>query len=437
MLSLKRLRQHRMSALKLGTVFVVLAVVAGVILFQKNRVVTTLTPGTTIPVEFSQNYKLQQFVSKVKVAGVEVGTVTSMKKKAPNGPTEVQVKVSDDVPAKLGTAPSGEIRPATFLGGSYYVALKPGGAPGSFRGAIPRFRTRTPVELGQVASALQPDARRGLQSTVGNLQGTLGNGGSQELKSLAKDAPGTLDPAGRVFQGLRGTDSNTDLPNLVHGLDNTTQVLADQQVHLNGIVGNLRSTADVLGRRSGDMAKALDRMPATLDSTDKGLDDLHGTIGKVRNTAEPARPAVRELNSTLQHLDPVLVKAHPEIAKMRDVLTQARPVVSDLTPTSQRLNGVLDNVRGPVLDRVNGPILNTVNSPYKGTGRYEGTGSPRPFYQELAFMGANMDRATETTDKNGAMISFEAGVGPGTVAGQPLSLEQLFQRLAHQQEGGQ
>lgn len=437
MLALKRLRQRRMSALKLGTIFVVVAVVAGVVLFQKNRIMTTLTPGTTIPIEFAQNDNLQQFVSKAKVAGVEVGTVTSVKKKTPNGPTVVEVKVSDDIPAKLGTAPSAEIRPTTFLGGNYYVALKPGGPPGLFRGTIPRSRTRTPVELGQVASALQPDARRGLQSSIGNLQGTLANHGSQDLKSLVQDAPGTLDPAGRVFQGLRGTDPHTDLPNLVQGLDNTTKVLADQQVHLDGIVGDLRSTGDVLGHRSGDIATALDRMPATLDSTDRGLDDLHVSIGKLRDTAEPARPAIRELNSTLKQLDPVLVKAQPEVANLRDVLTQARPLVSDLTPASRQLNTVLDNVRGPVLDRVNGPILDTVNSPYKGSGRYEGTGSPRPFYQELAYMAANLDRGTETTDKNGAMISFEAGAGPGSVAGQPLSLEQLFQRLAHQQEGGQ
>lgn len=424
----------RVSPVKLGVGFVVLSLVAGVALFQKNAIITHIKPGTTIPIEFAQDYGLRAYFSKAKVAGVPVGTVTSVERLG-KGRTEVEVKVSDDVPAKLGMAPSAEIRPATLLGGNYYVDLKPGGSPGSFGGTIPRQRTMVPVELGQVASAFQPDARKGIRSSVRDLEATLSNGGSAALRDLTRNAPGTLGPAAAMFDGLRGTRPSRDLPELVGGLESTSRVLAQQRSNLGGTVSDLRATAEVLGNRSRDMADTLDGMPATLDSADTGLARLRTTLSKIEDTADPARPAVRELDTTLRRLDPVLAETAPLARDLRTVLEEARPMVNDLAPTSRRLTSVFDDVRGPVLDRVNGPILRTVNSPFTGTGRYQGSGSPRPLYQELGYMVSNLDRAT-MTDRNGSMINFHAGVGPGSVAGLPISLEQMFRRLSGQQEVG-
>ena len=427
-------RLPRLSPLKLGVAFVILALVAGVGLFQKNRIMTTIRPGATIPIVFAQDYRLREFVSKAKVAGVPVGTVSSVERRR-DGLTEVQVKVSGDIPRKLGTAPSAVIRPTTLLGGDYYVELEFGGQRGNFTGTIPLERTKIPVELDKVSAALQPDARAGLQSTVRNLDGTLANGGTEALRGVTSTAPGTLGPAAGVFNGLQGTNPRTDLPQLVQGLEATSRVLADRQHDLGGVVDDLRVTTDVLDHRSDDMATALDGMPQTLESTDRGLDRLHKTIGKLKDTADPARPVVRELDTTLAKLDPVLVKARPVVNELRTVLYEARPLVGQLSPVSQQLTSVLDDVRGPVLDRVNGPVLNTINSPFKGTGIYAGSGSDRPFYQELAYMAANLDRAT-MADKNGSVISFLAGAGPGSVAGLPISLEQLFRQIAAQQGGG-
>jgi phospholipid/cholesterol/gamma-HCH transport system substrate-binding protein len=423
------------SPVKLGVAFVVLSLVAGVALFQKNAILTYVKPGATIPIEFSQDYGLRQFISKVKVAGVPVGTVKSVERVGKNR-TEVEVKVDDDVPAKLGATPSAAIRPATMLGGNYYIDLKPGGAPGTFDGTIPRERTKTPVELSQVASALQPDARKGIRTSIRDLESTLSGDGSAALRELTRQAPGTLEPAAAMFNGLRGSRPSQDLPQLVGGLESTSRVLATQQHNLGGTIRDLRATADVLSDRGQDMAETLHGMPATLDSADHGLARLHTTIGKLTETADPARPAVRELGTTLRRLDPALAKTAPLARDMRTVLAETRPMVNDLTPASQRLTSVLNDVRGPVLGRVNGPIMNTVNSPYRGTGRYEGSGSARPLYAELGYMVSNLDRAT-MADKNGSMISFLAGMGPGSVAGLPISLEQMFRTLAGgQQEVG-
>lgn len=99
-------RLPRLSPLKLGVAFVILALVAGVGLFQKNRIMTTIRPGATIPIVFAQDYRLREFVSKAKVAGVPVGTVSSVERRR-DGLTEVQVKVSGDIPPEAGDRPLG------------------------------------------------------------------------------------------------------------------------------------------------------------------------------------------------------------------------------------------------------------------------------------------------------------------------------------------
>lgn len=426
-------RRAKVSPVKLGVAFVVVALIAGVALFQKNRIATTLMSGETIAIEFAQDYRLRRFVSDAKIAGVPVGTVSGIERKR-EGLTEITVKVGHDVRRKLGSAPSAAIRPTTLLGGNYYIELVPGGVPGTFEGTIPLSRTRIPVEMDKVAAALQPDARHGIRTSIRDMEALLARGGADALRDLAGNAPGALDSAAEAFTGLRGTRPETDLREVVRGMEATGRVLSEQDGELDGIVRDLKDSADVLADRAVDMSATLDEMPSTLDSADAGLRRLDTTLGKLGDTATVARAPVRELGSVVRHLDPVLAEARPVIGDLRQVLTQAEPLVADLRPASARLTGVFDDVRGPVSQRVNGPIMRTLNSPFTGSGRYAGSGSPAPFYQELAHMVANADRAT-MTDRNGAMISFLAGGGPGTVAGLPVSLEQLFRQLAGQQEG--
>lgn len=423
----------RVSALRLGVAFIVLSLLAGVALFQKNKILTTLDPGETITVEFAKAHQLREYVSDAKIAGVPIGTVTSVER-ADNGVTEVKVKVDDEQLDKLGTAPTAKIRPTTLLAGNYYLDLRPGGQDGPFDGRIPVDRTSLPVELGDVASAIQPDARKGIRSSIRDLDDTLASGGGARLKELARHAPDTLDPAADVFDAMRGTQPATDLPRLVRGLEATSRTLAQHQGQLGGIVGDLATTSDILDRRASDMTTALAGMPDTLRATESGLRRLDGTLTKLGDTAGPARPSVRELGKTLDRLDPVLVEARPVVNDMREVLAQARPLVDDLQPASRRLKTSFDNLNGPVLDRVNGPILETFTTSWHGTGRYAGSGSDRPMYQVLAHLAATADRAT-LVDKNGSMINFHAGFGPGSVAGLPISLEQMFRHLAGQQGG--
>lgn len=421
----------RLSALSLGRIFVAVAAVSGALLFQKAQLAAMLRPGDTVQIQFSEAHRLRTSVSDVKMSGVDIGVVRSVEDE--DGVTTVTVKVDDDTRKAMGTAPSARVRPTTLLGGNYYVEIVPGGRRGEFEGTIPVERTELPVELDGVASAFPADARTGVRSSTKALDSTLDEGGTRALREILESAPGTLRSTDDVLRALQGTSPRTDLADLVRGGENASTVLSSENARLGDTVDALATTARVLEARRHDVAEAARTMPASLEETATLLDSLDGVLASLEATADPARPSVRELARLLDHADPVLGRARPVVRDLRGVLRDARPLVTTLIPISRDLDATVDNVRGPVLDRVNGPIVDQLTSSWHGTGEYEGGGADRPLYKETGYMFANLTQAN-MMDENGSMVSFLPGMGPGSLAGLPISLEDLLVALT---KGGQ
>jgi phospholipid/cholesterol/gamma-HCH transport system substrate-binding protein len=424
--------KRKLTPATIGIALSLTVVLVGLGLFNKGRIINAVTAGEVVEINFARDYKLREFVSAVKVAGVPVGKVQSIDRRD-DGTAMVEVKIDASVRDRLGSAPSAAIRPTTLLGGFYYVELIPGGVGGEFGGSIPVNRTIVPVELDGVARALQPAALEGIRSSVLNLDGALNQGGTEAIDRLLADAPAALAPSRPVFESLLGTDRRKDLPRLVRNLESTARVLTAKQGQLDTIVRNLASTSDIVGARSVDVTETIRQLPVTLDSADVGLARLDTTLHELEEAAEPARAVVRELDSTLERLEPVLVKARPLVSDLAGVLSDAKPVVRDLVPISQRGTGVVNNLRGPVLDRLNGPLKTFLHSPYNGKGMYAGSGSDQPVYQEVGFLFANLLREVATADRNGHFLNVHAGVGPGSAVGLPISLEQLVPHLTQLQ----
>ena len=422
----RSLRKQRTgpSPLVLGRVFVTVAAVAAVLLFQKADILAALRSGETVEISFSEAHRLRPSVSEVKVAGVAVGIVRSVERQD-DGSTTVKVKLDDEALAAIGTAPSAQIRPTTMLGGNYYVEIVPGGRRGDFAGTIPATRTSLPVEFDGVTRVFPAEARKGVRTGVQGLDGALDKRGSKALRDLVGSAPDTLDPLAEVLRGLQGTRPQRDLARLVAGVESTSRILSSEQSKLGPLLLDLEATSRVLEARRGDLTRTTATMPGTLDETDLMLGRLDSVLTTLEDTAGPARPAVRELDRMLKVADPVLTKARPVVRELRGVLRDARPTVEDLVPISRDLESSIGNVRGPVLDRANGPILGQLMSSWHGSGRYAGGGADRELYKELGYMFSNL-AAANMMDRNGSMISFFPGMGPGSLAGLPFSLEQIF-----------
>lgn len=400
--------------------------------FEKQAILTALSPGDTVRVEFPRDYKLDVNSSQVKIAGTPVGVVSSVEKTG-RGTEMVSLKVDDGVVDKLGTAPSAEIRPTTVLGGKYYISLRSDGAelPFDTDTVIPVNRTHTPVELEQVLQAFPGDARQGLRDTSANLDQTLAQGGKDGLRDILHDAPGTLAPGGQVLDALRGNRPSDDLSSVVTNVDSIANVLTRRDGQLGNVVDNLDTTTGVLARQSRPLASTVSTLPPVLRTTRAGLTDLGHTLDRVPATADAARPAVRELAPVLNQLDPVLARTRPVLRDLHPLLDQARPLVQDLVPTGQKGTGVLNDLRGPVLDRVNGPIAHSLMTEWHGKPpKYPNGGDGAKFYQEIAYLVTNINNGNKVIGPNGYMINFALGAGSSSVMDPPLGLDQLTQNLS-------
>jgi phospholipid/cholesterol/gamma-HCH transport system substrate-binding protein len=409
---------HRtVSAWKLGLGFLIVVLIVGTAVFNKARLTTWLTPGNTVNVHFAQDYRLRPYFSQAKIAFVPVGMVT--------GDTElddhtalVTVKLYGDNINKLGDNPSVTIRPTTMLGGNYMIDFQPGGdlSKPFTKGEIPVNQAHLPEELDKIIATFQPNALAGMKGTLTKFDDTLKGGTKEALQRFVHDAPDSLKPAGQVLDALRGKNPESDLTDVVSGLEATSQQLSNPRGRLDAIVVDLNKFSTTFGQHSADFSTTLDELPSALDSAQRGLHRLNITLDVLDDTADDIRPMARQLDHTLGHIDPILHRARPVIEDLRDVLHDARPLVRHLAPDLRDLDDVLDRLHGPVLDRLNGPIEQLLTHSFTGTGPYSQSITKRPVFQEVVYAATNLDRASSAVNNNGSMLAFQ----PWLFQGEPL-----------------
>jgi len=409
------------SKLQLGVMWLVVTLVAGVVLMEKQHILLWLRKGDTITAEFSSRYKVAPVVSKVEVAGVKAGQITGIHE-LDGGGAAVEMKLDKGTLDALGSQPKAAIRPATFLGGpglSAYIELTPGGDPGRFAGRrIPKERTQVPVEFDRVNEALQDTARKGLQTTAAGLDAALANGGKEALGAVLGDAPPALAPTGRVLDAVGGSEDG-DLHRQVVELSKAAAVLTATDGEIESVVDDLATLASTLGDRAPELERSLATMPATLREARAGLTALDGTLSRLQATAPGARPSVARLTELLRKLPPVLRKGTPLLADLRPVLSDLKPALDDLAPTAGMLRQLLGDLDGPVLGRLSDRIVPAVLGPYTGTGR------TTKLYEELGYFVAGLDGVASYVNSEGSQLNFyislnddslSLGAAPGRAA---------------------
>lgn len=439
MISRTLARLERANPVRIGAIAIVLVLVVGIALFQKQKIAVYLSPGgEKVTAEFASDYRLRPYVTKVKVAGVPVGVVTVVEP-TDDGSALVTMKVDDGTRAKLRSAPSAEIRPATLLGGNYYLELKPGGDPEEFEGTIPVTRTSVPIELDRVLDALQPDVRESMRGTISNTRSALDEPSRTELKQLLAHAPASLRSMPAVLRALQGVSAPTDLSELVTGLESTARSLTRNDGDLDRALQGLSQTGAVLGRNGTAVRDAVEDLPSTLRTAREGLRALDGTLTELRSVSDAARPVVQQLDGALAEIEPALEQTAPLLRELVPTLRDLDPLVRELLPVSKDTAEIVDDVDGLPLDRLNGPIIDAVMSPWRGAAgtQYEGNGNSTPLYQEVGYLFAGGSASGNMTDRNGSTLHFQPGAGPGSVSGLPISFEQLFSQLLYPDGTGQ
>lgn len=409
----------RRSKAQLGVIFLVAIGLCSLALFNKSRLMVNLKSGEQIQAEFAGNYKLREYVSRVKIAGIKVGTVTRISPTG-HGTVKVNMRVDNGTKEKLGMAPVARVRPATILGGSglsTYVDLRPGGGRGLFNGTIPTSRTGLPVELDRVLEVFTDVPRSGFASSLRAFDEGFDKAGAAALGSVVEQSPAVLPAATKVLAGMQGT-SPGDLAALVNRLGKMAATLTETDGEIESVLSGASTATKTLGRRAADFEALLADLPTNMRQAKGGLDALSGTLDRLASTAPAARAAVQKLNELLDAAAPVLAEARPLLADVRPLLAQLDPTFARLAPTSSAFTKVLDDLDGDVIGRIQSPILSTFTSNHEG--------SSTMVYQEFAFFLAGLDGVLKYTDQDGAAISFQSGGNEYTVSrGQPNTVPDM------------
>lgn len=297
----------------------------------------------TIAIEFTKGPGLTAAGGQeVRIAGVPVGTVTSVEAQTDG----IRALVALDPGHTIHTDARAELRTKTPLNDPY-VTLEPGspGAPAlptDGSAVIPRSQTSRLIQPFEVLNHLDERTRAALTSLVEQAQPGLADA-PNTLPGSLRAANGALDTLRPVAEQL-ATRRET-IRGLVTDLAQISAAVGHDDRRLASLVASLQQTLSTVVNRDDELSSTLGQLP--------GLgDDLRHAMGSVSTLTTQLDPTLDDLHAASDELPPALDRlsdtietAGPVVDAARPVVAKARPVVGDLRPLVGDAHAALDDLK--------------------------------------------------------------------------------------------
>jgi ABC-type transporter Mla subunit MlaD len=296
----------------------------------------------------------------VRIAGVNVGKVTSVERDADSNLVDVTFSV-DSEGQPIHDDAEVEIRPRLFLEGNFFLDLKPGSpsAPDlPDGGTIPEPQTSTAVQLDEVLTALQTPTRKGLQKTLEgfgtalNYQPTAAADRTQDPSVYGESAGESLNDAfkygaeaGRgtaiVSDALRG-ENDGDLAGFIASTRTVFEKLASRQDDLGNLIDNFNGFAAALANESTNLSRTIADLEPTLREAQTSFASLNKALPPLRALAIASVPGVKELPNTIAAFNPWLEQVGPlvqqdELGGLAKLLRKTAPGLAGVNQAATQL----------------------------------------------------------------------------------------------------
>ena len=414
----------------IGLVMVVVLVIASYFAFTKN---VPWGRGTEVTVVFNsaQNLRVN---SPVRIAGVEVGKVTSVEALDPESEdgeggaagsartgAVVTMELDDDgLPLKEDAHFT--LKPRLFLEGNLFVDLQPG-SPSSptvdtTDYTFPPAQTANTVQLDQILTgSLQADVRRDLQVFLDEFGSALvDEGGAQSLRTLNKVSPGAFRYTSEVNQAVLGVNPH-DLSSLIVNLDRVVRALDADEPALQDLITNLRITTGSFAQQSAPLETAIQELPRTIEAGNEAFASLNAAFPNTRAFAREILPGVRTAPATLDAATPLLFQlkllARPQ--ELRGLVSDLRPTVPHLAKLTRETIPFLEQSRA-LSSCFNTVILPWADDRVTGGSFYDAQhGAQGRVFEETGYGLPGIAGESRSGDANGQYIRVIAGGGTNTV----------------------
>jgi phospholipid/cholesterol/gamma-HCH transport system substrate-binding protein len=417
------------SPAKIGLVVALLAALGLYLAFTKH--VPFTGHGYELHATF-ENAATMKPGSPVRIAGVNVGQVTSVDSKGNMAQATFTV---DDEGQPIRKDATVAIRPRLFLEGNFFLDLHPGSPSDpelSSGDTIPVTQTSTAVQLDQVLTALQTNTRVSLKRTLEGFGTAL-----THVPTAAEDA--TQDPdvkgktaaealnqtfryggkAGRttaiVNEALLGERPH-DLSNLIRAQRNLFTKLASTDGSLSDLITNFNTTAGALASESANLSASIHQLAPTLQTAGPSLRRLDRALPPLRALAIAARPGIRELPATIRAGTPWLVQTRKllrpgELGNDASLLAAAAPGLGRTADSSLQLFPAVSLASRCVSHN----LIPAGNEVIDNAGGAYPFSTGQPNYREFFYGAVNLAGESQGFDGNGPYIRFQAGGGPNFV----------------------
>ncbi len=259
--------------------------------------------------------------NEVQVAGVKVGTVSSLEI-TDNGQAKVTFTVSDDY-APLSRGTKAAIRQASQSGiANRYVDVQlPEGNKASGKipdgGVIGIDETTTQVELDELFNTLDPVARVAVQEFFKG-QATQYRGKGKQANAGFRYLNPSLSTSSELFREL-----NRDTPTLVRFLEDSAQLtgaLASRRDDLTDLITKFNVTTRALGNKRLELEEVLERFPGFMRTANTTFVNLRSTLDEVDPFVEASKPGAKKLPGFFRELRPFARNARPTLRDLSDIV---------------------------------------------------------------------------------------------------------------------
>jgi phospholipid/cholesterol/gamma-HCH transport system substrate-binding protein len=422
---------NRTSPVRFAIVFLLVIVVAVYFGFTKH---IPFKHGFRLKAVFATAVNIHS-KSPVRIAGVDVGKVSSIKREGKTGLVTMEIE-SRGLP--LHSDATLKIRPRIFLEGNWFVELQPGSpsaATISSGHTIPITQTSDPVQLDQVLDALNTDTRANLQKfliyygegltrkpeaaeNAEQLPEVRGVNGAEALNKTYKVAPPALRGGTIINQAITGTEAH-DFSKLIAGVGKLTAALNVHEQQLGELIVNFNTFFGALAAQSAPLKATVAELPGALHNIDDGLASLDASFPPTRAFAHDILPGVRATAETvtaaLPWIEQVKASLAPsELGGVAKGLAAATPSLAKLTgeqvpvfKQTELFNKCLTNV-----------IYPTGNAKLQDGSSSTGVENYKEFWYSLV----GLSGIGQDADGNGSFTKFLVGNSGQTLVSQPTSV---------------
>ena len=303
---------HRGSAVRFAVVLLLIAAVAIYFGFTKH---IPFKHGFVLKAQFNSAMNIHS-KSPVRIAGVDVGKVASIKREGNTGLVTMELEQKG---LPIHTDATVKIRPRIFLEGNWFVELQPGSPSAktvSSGYTIPITQTADPVQLDQVLDALNTDTRANLQKfLIGYGEGlnkqpdaaenaeqpaeVHGLSGAQAINKTYQYAPEALRGGAIINQALTGTEQH-DFSKLVGSIGKVTAALNVHEQQLGELIVNFNTFFEAFADQNQSLSRLVAELPTSLRGISHGLRELGASFGPTKAFATDILPGVKLTPATVK-----------------------------------------------------------------------------------------------------------------------------------------